>query len=134
MEPSKIVMRYADGRVLKGYTLNFDPEKPTFILYKGDPETSRKRLEISLKDLKAIFFVRTFLGNPDSKEPRKIPDRLKVFGKKVEVTFKDREVLVGSILDEEPPERGFFLFPTNPRSNNVMIFAVSEAVQDIRFL
>ena len=59
---------------------------------------------------------------------------MKVFGKKVEVTFKDREVLVGSILDDATPERGFFLFPTNPRSNNVMIFAVSAAVGDIRFL
>jgi hypothetical protein len=134
MEPSKIVMRYMDGRILKGYTKSFDPDKPTFFLYKGNPETSLKRILVSVEDLKAIFFVRDFLGNPKSKEPRKIPDRLKVFGKKVEVTFKDREVLVGSILDDLPPERGFFLFPTNPRSNNVMIFAVSVAVRDIRFL
>jgi len=134
MEPSKIVMRYVDGRVLKGYTQNFAPDKPTFHLYKGNPETSPKRIQVSMKELKAIFFVRDFLGNPKSKEPKKIPDRLKVFGRKVEVTFKDQEVLVGSILDYEAQERGFFLFPTNPHSNNVMIFAVSEAVRDIRFL
>ena len=134
MEPSKIVMRYVDGRVLKGYTQNFAPDKPTFYLYKGNPETSKKRIQVSVKDLKAIFFVRDFLGNPKSKEPKKIPDRLKVFGRKVEVTFKDQEVLVGSLLDYETQERGFFLFPTNSHSNNVMIFAVSEAVLNIRFL
>jgi hypothetical protein len=134
MKPSKIVMRYVDGRVLKGYTQNFYPDKPTFYLYKGHPETSKKHLRVSIQDLKAIFFVRDFLGNPKSKEPKKIPDRLKVFGRKVEVTFKDKEVLVGSILNYETQERGFFLFPTNSHSNNVMIFAVSEAVLNIRFL
>ena len=134
MEPTKIVMRYADGRILKGYTQNFDPDRPSFFLYRGNPETSKRRVRVSLKDLKAVFFVRDFLGNPESKEPRKIPDRLKVFGQKVEITFKDREVLVGSILGYEPRERGFFFFPTNPHSNNIMIFAVSEAVREIRFL
>ena len=134
MEPSKIVVRYADGRILRGYTQEFSPDQPHFYLYPGDPETSKKPLRVSLKELKAIFFVRDFLGNPKSREPKKIPDRVKVFGRKVEVTFKDQEVLVGSILDSEPQGKGFFLFPTNSRSNNVMIFAVSEAVLNIRFL
>ena len=134
MEPSKIVMRYADGRVLKGYTQDFFPDKPTFYLYKKHPKFSDEPKEVSVKDLKGIFFVRDFLGNPQKREPKKIPDGLKVSGRKVEVTFKDKEVMVGSILDYNPERSGFFLFPSNPRSNNITVFVVSQAVLSVRFL
>jgi len=134
MEPSKIVMRYADGRVLKGYTQDFFPDKPTFHLYKKHPKFSDQPVKVLVKDLKGIFFVRDFMGNPKSREPRKIPDGLKLVGRKVEVTFKDKEVMVGSTLDYHPQRPGFFLFPSNPRSNNIMVYVVSQAVVDVRFL
>jgi hypothetical protein len=134
MEPSKIVMRYADGRVLKGYTQDFFPDKPIFHLFKNRLEFSKEGIQISVKDLKGIFFVRDFLGNPKSREPKKIPDGLKVFGRKVEVTFKDKEVIVGSTLDYNPERIGFFLFPINRHSNNIMVFVVSEAVLNVRFI
>ena len=67
MEPSKIVMRYADGRILKGYTKNFDPDKPTFFLYKGNPETFLRRILVSVEDLKAYFLSGIFWGTPSPK-------------------------------------------------------------------
>lgn len=134
MEISKVVMRYADGRALKGYTQDFFPDQAVFYLYKKHPDHAEKPIEVSVKDLKSIFFVRDFLGNPNSREPKKIPDGLKVLGRKVEVTFKDKEVMVGSTLDYDPQRAGFFLFPSNPDSNNLMVFVVSEAVHNLRFL
>jgi len=134
MELSKIVMRFADGRVLKGYTEDFIPDSPTFHFYKKDPKISSDPLEVLVEDLKGIFFVRDFQGNPKSREPKKIPEGMKLIGRKIEVTFKDKEVMVGSTLDYNPQRNGFFLFPMNRHSNNIMIFVVSQAVLNVRFL
>jgi hypothetical protein len=133
MERSKIVMRFADGRVLKGYTEDFIPDSPTFHFYKKDPKFSSDPLEVLVDDLKGIFFVRDFQGNPKSREPKKIPEGMKLIGRKIEVTFKDKEVMVGSTLDYNPQRNGFFLFPINRHSNNIMIFVVSQAVLSVRF-
>jgi hypothetical protein len=133
MEPSKIVMRFADGRVIKGYTEDFIPDSPTFHFYMKDPKFSSDPQEVLVEELKGIFFVRDFQGNPKSREPKKIPEGMKLIGRKVEVTFKDKEVMVGSTLDYNPQRNGFFLFPTNRHSNNIMIFIVSQAVHNVRF-
>jgi len=134
MEPSKTVMRDADGRIFKGYTQDSSPDKPAFHLYKEYPQFSEEAGEVLVKHLKGIFFVHDFLGNPKSREPKKIPNGTKVYGQKVEITFRDKEVMVGSTLDYNPQQPSFFLFPINPRSNNIMVFGVSQAVLNVRFL
>jgi hypothetical protein len=133
MEPSKIVMRFADGRVLKGYTEDFFADSPTFHFYEKHPKFSSDPTEVLMEGLKGIFFVRDFQGNPKSREPKKIPEGMKLIGRKIEVTFKDKEVMVGSTLDYNPQRNGFFLFPINRHSNNIMIFVVSQAVLNVRF-
>jgi len=57
----KIVARYSDGRVLKGYTHDFFPNKSVFHLksiFGG------KVVEVHLKDLKAVFFCEGFYREP----------------------------------------------------------------------
>ena len=59
MERIKVVVRYTSGRVLKGYTQDFFPNKDRFHLFLADkPDASG--VEVSLKDLKAIFLVKCF--------------------------------------------------------------------------
>lgn len=49
---NKIVVRYADGRVLKGSTADFSPAKPTFHLVPAtESGPSADVLEIKLADL-----------------------------------------------------------------------------------
>jgi hypothetical protein len=52
----------------------------------------------------------------------------------MEVTFKDGEVLVGTTLGYDPSRPGFFIFPADPKSNNIRVFAVATAVKKVRFL
>lgn len=133
MEVSKIIMRFADGRALKGYTEDFFPDSPTFHFYKKHPKFSSDPIEVPVEGLKGIFFVRDFQGNPKTREPKKIPEGMKLIGRKIEVTFKDKEVMVGSTLDYNLQRNGFFLFPINRHSNNIMVFVVSQAVLKVRF-
>jgi hypothetical protein len=43
-------------------------------------------------------------------------------------------VLVGSTVGYAPQRLGFFLFPVDPKSNNLRVFVISAAVRKVRFL
>jgi hypothetical protein len=133
VEPIKVVLRYANGKILKGFTQDFLPNKDRFHFHPSD-KASGEALEVLVKELKAIFFVQDFAGNPQYEERKKYMEGEKPSGKKVEVTFKDGEVMVGSTLGYDPSRPGFFIFPVDSKGNNVRVFAVSPAVKNVRYL
>ena len=55
-------------------------------------------------------------------------------GKTVEVTFKDREVMVGFTTSYSPQRQGWFLVPADKEGNNLRVFVVSSAVEIVRML
>lgn len=89
---------------------------------------------MSTKNLKAILIVRDFVGDPLYEDRKKYVEGEKPSGRKVEVTFVDGEVLVGSTLGYDPKRQGFFVFPADSRSNNIRVYAVSSAVKKVRCL
>jgi len=52
MEPIKVVVRYANGRVIKGFTQDFFPNKDRFHLYPA-AKPSGEATEVLVKELKA---------------------------------------------------------------------------------
>jgi len=133
MEPVKVVARYVNGKRVKGFSKDFFPNKDRFHVYPA-AKPSSEAVEVLLKELKAVFFVQDFVGNYLYNERKKYNQEEKPSGKKVEVTFADGEVLVGSTLGYDPSRPGFFLFPADPKSNNIRVFAVTTAVKKVRFL
>jgi hypothetical protein len=133
MEALKIVARYVDGRVAKGLSQDFFPNKDRFHISPAD-KPSAETVEILLKQLKAVFFVRDFVGDSEYNERKEYVEGEKLSGRKIEITFKDGEVLVGTTLGYDPTRPGFFLFPADPKSNNVRVFAVTTSVKKVRFL
>ncbi|MGZ3537935.1 MAG: DUF6982 domain-containing protein [Thermodesulfobacteriota bacterium] len=133
MEPVKVVARYVSGKRIKGFSQDFFPNKDLFHVYPA-AKPSGEAVEVLLKELKAIFFVQDFVGNYLYNERKRYTEGEKPSGRKVEVTFADGEVLVGSTLGYDPSRPGFFLFPADPKSNNIRVFAVTGAVKKVRFL
>ncbi|OGP57076.1 MAG: hypothetical protein A2162_02660 [Deltaproteobacteria bacterium RBG_13_52_11b] len=133
MEPVKVVIRYLDGRVMKGFTQDFLPNKDRFHLHHA-AKSSGESVEVMLKDLKAIFFVQDFEGNAQYSERKSYGEGERAQGRKVEVTFADDEMLVGSTMGYDPNRPGFFIFPADPKSNNIRVFAVSSSVKKVRNL
>ena len=133
MEPIKIVVRFTDGRIKKGYSEDFSPDNPVFHLVKDRIGTGEAE-EINLADLKAVFFVKTFAGNPDHKERDRFTKDSIAKGRKVEVTFADGEVMRGTVLGYSQKDPGFFLFPADPQSNNLQAFVINAAVKTFRYL
>ncbi len=133
MEPIKVVARYVSGRLLKGFTHDFLPNKDRFHLRPPD-KAAGEATEVLLKELKAVFFVKDFGGDPQYHERKKYLEGEKPSGKKVEVTFKDGEVIVGSTLGYDRSRPGFFVFPVDTNANNIRVFAVSPAIRNVRYL
>jgi hypothetical protein len=132
LDPSKVVARYRDGRTVKGTTQNFFPNKPVFHV-KRDGGTGDV-IEVNLEDLKAVFFVKDFLGNAKHVERKKLAIGDRPQGRLMEVTCKDGEVIVGTTTGYDPKRPGFFLFPIDPSANNTRVFMVTSAVRTARFL
>ena len=133
MEPIKVVARYINGKRVKGLSQDFFPNKDRFHVYPTE-NPQAEAVEVLLKELKAVFFVRDFVGNYQYNERKEYVPEHKPSGRKIEVTFKDGEVLVGTTLGYDPNRPGFFLFPADPKSNNVRVFAVTTAVKKVRYL
>jgi hypothetical protein len=132
MERLKVVAHYKDGKIIKGFTHDFFPNKDRFHLFPPD-NPSASGIEVVINRLKALFIVRDFVGNPQYNERKDYIEGEKFSGMKVEVTFEDGEVLVGSTLGYDPKRQGFFLFPADPQSNNIRIFVVSSALKNVRY-
>jgi len=133
VEPLKVVVRYLDGRIIKGFSQDFFPNKDRFHVSPAD-KSSGEGIEVFFKVLKAVFFVRDFAGDAQYNERKEYTQGDKPSGRKIEVTFKDGEVLVGTTMGYDPNRPGFFLFPVDPKSNNVRVFAVTTAVKKVRYL
>src|SRR5262249_39733298 len=113
---NRAVVAFLDGRRLKGYLLNFSAAKESFRLFYNANVHQQAGSDIFLKDLKAIFFVKDFVGDPGRKDsPESGPAKR---GRKVVVTFKDGEQISGSTEAYNPQKLGFFLFPLGHDSNN----------------
>jgi hypothetical protein len=133
VEPLKVVARYIDGRTVKGFSQDFFPNKDRFHVSPAD-KSSDEGIEVFFKVLKAVFFVRDFAGDAQYNERKEYNQGDKPSGRKIEVTFKDGEVLVGTTMGYDPNRPGFFLFPADPKSNNIRVFAVTTAVRKVRYL
>ena len=124
-----VVVNLGDGVLLKGTTNNFFPNKEKFHL--TDQDTNEVR-EVPLINLKAVFFVKDFEGDPNYRE-RADAERSGL-GKRIEVEFKDGETLLGYSQGYTPNRPGFFVFPADPESNNDRVFVLTAATKSVRFV
>ena len=126
----KVVARYRDGRILRGYTNDFASGKAH--LHLRAKSTEGPAVFVPLGKLKALFFVKDFTGNRMHGDSPGAIGRLP--GRTVEVTFEDGEVLLGSTLNYRPDGEGFFVHPADDASNNLRVFVTHAGVRFIRFL
>jgi len=123
---NQVVARYKDGRIVKGTSLDIDPARPSCHVRTPDGKTA----EVHLKDLKALFFVRSLTGDSARDENRTPnPEDLRSRGSKLlTMTFEDGEVMV-ALTNRYPPNRPFFfVLPVDPKSNNIRMLVNHDAV------
>ena len=127
-----VVARFQDGRVLKGTTQDFSPGKPTLHLFLWGEEHG-KPVAIPIGALKAIFFVKSYSGDPERDDAYDF-EVASGQGRRVRVTFQDGEVVSGFTFGYSPDKPGFFVIPADPGSNNVRIFVVAKATKAVEWI
>jgi len=132
---NKVVVRFLDGAVARGYTTDFNPDKEVFHLMIRTKEGERPFIVLT-NALKAVFFVKDLNGNGHSSLQKSFDDfkGIKVYGKKVKVEFIDGEILYGVTNGYSVQRQGFFFNPIDKASNNERIFAILTALKEITFL
>lgn len=126
-----VVVRYQDGRIVRGSTRDFAPNRGTFHVEVAADE---RALEVQIKQLKAVFFVRSLSGDPGRQDlPGFVqgPAETKL-GRKIAVLFADGELLCGYTQAYSPGRDVFAMFPADTSSNNQRVFVVSAASREIQ--
>jgi hypothetical protein len=126
---NKVVVRCGDGRLIKGHTFDFMPNKDIF--HVVNPDDPSDVIELASSEPKAIFFVKSLAGDRNRAAPKTVSqdDLRGVSGLKIKIRFLDGEVMYGTTHGYQPGRKGFFVFPADETSNNERVY-VNAAFTD----
>jgi hypothetical protein len=141
----KVVIRFGTGTI-KGYLDSPASNTIEELLAnapQSSPETFRiRRLdsdeveEVAFKDVKAVFYVNSFDGDSEHNHLNFHTRAPIVHGIWMRLQFLDGEVMEGIVYNSiryliDP---GFFLLPTDPGSNNKLVYVLKSWLLDHRIL
>lgn len=128
---NRVVVRTRDKRRIRGFTWDFAPNRESF--HVVDPDDETKVTELTLADLKAVFYVKSFAGDPSRGGPKPFSkESLRgVPGLKLRVTFADGEVMYGTTNGYQPGRKGFFVMPADRTSNNERVYVITAATASV---
>ncbi len=127
----KVVVRLKDGEVLAGFAARDEIREDFRILdRRGKPKN------FQLKEVKALFFVKDFQGDPEYQEIRFLNRKQGSDAVWVRIRFGDGETLEGRVennlhLVAAP---GFFLWPSDSETNNECAYIPKEALVEFSIL
>jgi len=136
MLKKKVVAKYQNGEIIKGWVEEFKPERESFILFPLIEYSEKERIEIKFSSLKAVFFVKDFMGDKDYKKVRtfNVDLRITPSQRKLITNFIDGEHLYGTSHSYGRYKVGFFMYPVDPKDNSERIFVVHSAVESVRLM
>ena len=125
----KIVVHTKDGKVHKGITQDFEPDRRTFHFLPA--EGGGVPIKFELDKMKAVFWVKDYIGNRHFVARREFGETPAARRPAV-VLFQDGEEIWGSVADLSENLPGFFFFPGDTEDNNIRIFVVRSAMKELR--
>jgi hypothetical protein len=141
----KVVIQFG-SRIIKGY-LDSPAWKTVEELLShaphGAPDNFRVRHldtniveEISAKEIKAVFYVNSFEGDADHQHLNFHSRAPIIHGIWIRLQFLDGEVMEGIVYNSIRylVDPGFFLLPTDPDSNNRLVYVMKNWLADHRVL
>jgi len=129
---NKIVVHMKDGKIHKGVTHDFSEASESFHLLPA--EGGGVPLKVAVDNMKALFYVRDYMGNRDFVARRKF-DEAHRSGRKAIVRFQDGEEVWGLLGDgADEDSSGFFFYPADKDDNNIRIFVIRSAVKEMRLV
>ncbi|MFQ5791411.1 MAG: hypothetical protein ACE5JI_13145 [Acidobacteriota bacterium] len=123
----KIVVRTRKGEQVKGY-LQAGRFLSGGVLHLRTVEG--QDLAVEVKDLKGIFFVQDFEGDPSYLESKVLESDPHRRGIRARIRFEDNETMEGVVENslELLQTQGFFFWPADSRANTQMIYVMKAAL------
>lgn len=144
-EWEKVVVRFG-SEVVKGY-LEMHSWSTLEELLVNAPDAPPKSLrirklesdaieELPIEEAKAIFYVKEFEGDSEHKDLQFYTHAPFVHGVWIRVEFIDGEVMEGIVQNTLHflVDPGFFIRPTDPGSNNKLVYVLKSWLKDYRVL
>jgi hypothetical protein len=139
----KVVIAMQDGVLIKGYFCAEPPADLTLLAGNSDSHIHDRYisedgtpLEANWTQVKAVFFVSSFDGDRKYQPLRFYSNGPAIKSIWVEIVFRDGEVIEGIVQNSihHLKDDGFFLFPSTPGGNNLLIYVNKTAIADYRVL
>jgi hypothetical protein len=121
----QVVARLLDGRKIKGHTTDFHPSRERF---RVAAQPGFPPVEVPTEGLKAVFFVRSFEGNPERRDHRQFPGNSGFARPKIWIEFRDGERMAAWPVSTPLGRHGFYVVPTDPGSNAEKAYVFRDAV------
>ena len=136
MLKKKAVVKYKNGEIIKGWIEDFRPDRDSFKLFPLIEYSEKERLKIKYDSLKAVFFVKDFIGDKNYKKVRtfNVDIMITPSQRKLIVNFMDGEHLYGTSHSYGRYKVGFFVYPIDPKDNSERIFVVHSAIESVRLM
>lgn len=134
IEALNVVVHGKDGNIVKGTTYNFSPRSGSFHLFPLEAPAGGVPLVIELDQLKAVFVVRDFAGDPDHKDANEFQPDQSIPGQRMELVFQDGEKLMVVSPGYSPTALGFWVYPADTGSNNLRAFVINSSLREVRSL
>lgn len=145
MKERKVVVKLRSGEVVKGYLilpgvdgtdLFSDSNRNVKAAITVRLLSSNAYMEIALSDVKAVFFVKSFRGDPKRKSLRFYTNGPAVGTIWAEIRFTDSEIIEAIIENsvQHLMGDGLLLHPSDADCNNVLIYINKSAIANYRVL
>lgn len=133
-DENRVVVHFLGGKLAKGYTYDFNQNRDTFHVYDA-PDQVEEGAIVYHDELKALFFVKTFEGNPGYEDPIFSEENVKkLVGMKLKVLFKDGEVMFATTFGYSPARKGFFVYPIDKNCNNNKVYVITSSTTSVEIV
>lgn len=129
----QIVVKYLDGRILKGTPATWDIESDGFGLLPRDSlPGSNEEIYVSFSDLKALYFVRDFDGQIGKKI---VSPATQIHGLHMLLKFHDDEKMEGYTSQTySPASPRFYFFPADQSGNTISLLVERKHLKSLEIL
>ena len=125
--PPQVVIAFLNGRRPRGFIFDFLPTRAQCRLFPSATAKQEEGEEISLRELKAIFFLRDV-------PLETVPAPAATNRRKLEVIFADKERLEGTTEGYSRERQGFFMVPEDPTGKILRVFIINANVKSVKWL
>jgi hypothetical protein len=113
---AKVRVKMKNGEEIKGDLLSLNTTRPTFYLVAEKDDGKILNVTVSMDSVKAIFFLKKEEKDASIVHTETIEQSVfaGLHGFRLDVEFKDGEMIHGSAHKYNPNDKGFYMVPLNP--------------------